>query len=140
MEKNVAAWRRNKNIRLVSIIGLLLVVAVVAFFFEKTRMWMLGVGVVLLAALGLEMANTDVDLGKLLDTGSVSESVIQRDSEGNALYGALCEENVYNCSDFKTQGEAQEVYETCRTSEKPDRHGLDRDGDGLACQSLPSGN
>lgn len=140
MEKNVAEWRRNKNVRLAIIIGLLLVVAVVAFFFEKTRLWMLGIGVVLLAALGMEVANTDVDLGKLMDTGSLSESVVKRDAEGNALYGAMCEENVYNCTNFKTQGEAQEVYETCKTDENPDRHGLDRDGDGTACQSLPAGN
>lgn len=139
MEKNVAEWRRNKNVRLAIIIGLLIVVALVAFFFEKTRLWMLGIGIMLLAALGMEVANTDVDLGKLMDTGSLSESVVQRDAEGNALYGAMCEENVYNCSDFKTQEEAQEVYQTCKTAEKPDRHGLDRDGDGVACQSLPAG-
>lgn len=139
MEKNVAEWRRNKNVRLAIIIVLLIIVAVVAFFFEKTRLWMLGIGIMLLAALGMEVANTDVDLGKLMDTGSLSESVVQRDENGNALYGAMCEENVYNCSDFKTQGEAQEVYDTCKTSEKPDRHGLDRDGDGVACQSLPAG-
>lgn len=140
MEKNVAEWRRNKNVRLAIIIGLLLVVAVVAFFFEKTRLFMLGIGIMLLAALGMEVANTDVDLGKLMDTGSLSESVVKRDADGNALYGAMCEENVYNCSNFKTQGEAQEVYETCKTEDKPDRHGLDRDGDGVACQSLPAGN
>ena len=140
MEKNVAEWRRNKNVRLAIIIGLLLVVAVVAFFFEKTRLFMLGIGIMLLAALGMEVANTDVDLGKLMDTGSLSESVVKRDADGNALYGAMCEENVYNCTNFKTQGEAQEVYETCKTDEQPDRHGLDRDGDGIACQSLPAGN
>jgi Excalibur calcium-binding domain len=140
MEKNVAEWRRNKNVRLAIIIGLLLIVAVVAFFFEKTRLFMLGIGIMLLAALGMEATNTDVDLGKLMDTGSLSESVVKRDAEGNALYGAMCEENVYNCTNFKTQGEAQEVYDTCKTDEKPDRHGLDRDGDGVACQSLPAGN
>jgi hypothetical protein len=139
MEKNVAEWRRSKNVRLAIIIGLLLVVAVVAFFFEKTRMWMLGIGILLLAALGMEATNTDVDLGKLMDTGSVSESMVDRDAEGNAIYGAMCEENVYNCSSFATQEEAQDVYDTCSTEDNRDRHGLDRDGDGVACQSLPSG-
>lgn len=140
MEKNVAEWRRNKNVRLAIIIGLLLIVAVVAFFFEKTRLFMLGIGIMLLAALGMEATSTDVDLGKLMDTGSLSESMVKRDADGNALYGATCEENVYNCSNFTTQGEAQEVYDTCKTDEMPDRHGLDRDGDGVACQSLPAGN
>ena len=137
--KEVAHWRRSKKSRLIIIIGLLVLVAVIAFFFEKTRLWMLGIGIVLFATLGLEMTNTDVDLGTLVETGSLSESVIQRDEDGNAIYGAMCEENVYNCGDFATQPEAQEVYDTCTTSENRDRHGLDRDGDGVACQSLPAG-
>ncbi len=137
--RNVGQWRRNKKSRLGIIIGLLIIVAVIGFVFETTRIWMIGIGVVLLAALGLEMANTDVDLGTLVETGSVQESIIKRDEKGNALYGATCEENVYNCSNFKTQEEAQEVYETCNTPDNRDRHGLDRDGDGVACQSLPAG-
>lgn len=138
--KDVADWRQNKKSRLIIIVGLLIIVGLIAFFFEKTRMWMLGIGVVLLVALGLEATSTDVDLGKLVETGSLSESMIQRDENGKALYGATCEENVYNCSDFKTQAEAQEVYDTCTSADNRDRHGLDRDGDGVACQSLPAGN
>ena len=138
--KKVASWRQNKKVRLAIIIGLIIVVAIVAFFFEKTRLWMLGIGIVLLAALGMEVANTDVDLGKMMETGSLSESMIKRDESGNPLFGATCEENVYNCGDFKTQGEAQEVYDTCSTADNRDRHALDRDGDGTACQSLPAGN
>lgn len=136
--KEVANWRQNKKVRLSIIVVLLIIVAVVAFFFEKTRLWMLGIGVVLLAALGMEVANTDIDLGKMVETGSISESIIKRDATGNPIFGATCEENVYNCGDFKTRSEAQEVYDTCHTSEIPDRHGLDRDGDGIACQSLPA--
>jgi Excalibur calcium-binding domain len=137
--KDVANWRQNKKSRLAIIIGLLLIVVVIGFFFEKTRLFMIGIGVVLLVALGLEATSTDVDLGKLIETGSLSESMIQRDENGKALYGATCEENVYNCSNFKTQPEAQEVYDTCTSAEKRDRHGLDKDGDGIACQSLPAG-
>ena len=101
---------------------------------------MIGIGVVLLVALGLEASNTDVDLGRLVETGSLSQSMIKRDENGKALYGATCEENVYNCSNFKTQPEAQEVYDTCTSAENRDRHGLDKDGNGLACQSLPAGS
>ncbi len=138
--KEVAEWRRSKKSRLIIIIGLLIVVGVVAFFFEKTRLWMIGIALVLLAALGLEATNTDVDLGQLVETGSLEESMVERDTEGNAQYGAMCEQNVYNCTDFATQAEAQEVYDTCTTADNRDRHGLDRDGDGIACQSLPAGN
>lgn len=137
--KEVAKWRQSKKARLIIIVGLLVVVALIAFFFEKLRWWMLGIGIVLLTALGMEVSNTDLDLGKLVSGESVQDSLIKRDSSGNPIFGATCEENVYNCSDFKTQKEAQEVYDTCHTSENPDRHGLDRDGDGVACQSLPKG-
>ncbi len=137
--KDVADWRQNKKSRLAIIIGLLLLVVIIGFFFEKTRLFMIGIGVVLLVALGLEASNTDVDLGRLVETGSLSESMIKRDENGKALYGATCEENVYNCSNFKTQPEAQEVYDTCTSAENRDRHGLDKDGNSLACQSLPAG-
>lgn len=137
--KEVAKWRQSKKARLIIIIGLLVIVALLAFFFEKLRLWMLGIGIVLLAALGMEVANTDLDLGKLMSGESVEESLIKRDATGNPIFGATCEQNVYNCGDFSTQKEAQEVYDTCHTSENVDRHGLDKDGDGVACQSLPKG-
>jgi hypothetical protein len=47
-------------------------------------------------------------------------------------YGA----NIYNCSDFSTQEEAKSVYD----SDTSDPNNLDGDGDGIACESLPSGD
>ena len=47
-----------------------------------------------------------------------------------------CSHNAYNCSDFKTQAEAQEVFEYCGGSAN-DIHKLDRDGDGRVCETLP---
>ena len=162
MSKEVAAWRRNKNSRLIIIIALLVVVGVIAFFFEKTRMWMLGVAAVLLIALGLEVANTDVDLETLVETGSVSESVVERDAEGNletAEDGSLLTRilrdkegnevpegtagakytDEYNCDDFATQGEAQQFFENAGGIEG-DVNRLDGNKDGVACQALPAGN
>ena len=58
------------------------------------------------------------------------------DEEGVSVeteYG--CESNIYNCNDFETQGEAQTVYEECGGLEN-DIHQLDKDGNGLACESL----
>jgi len=43
-----------------------------------------------------------------------------------------CESDTYNCGDFETQAEAQEVLEYCGD----DVHRLDADGNGLACESL----
>ncbi len=137
--KEVAKWRRDKSTRVWIIVGLLVLVAAIGFMIEATRMWMLGIGIVLLAALGLEVSNTDVDLGKWMETGSLSESVIQRDANGDLIYGAMCEGETYNCADFGTQKDAQDVFDTCMTGGAGDVHGLDRDGDGVVCESLPAG-
>ena len=47
-----------------------------------------------------------------------------------------CSSDVYNCDDFTTQAEAQEVYDYCNPT-AGDIHGLDNDGDGVVCESLP---
>lgn len=49
-----------------------------------------------------------------------------------------CNTNKYNCSDFKTHKEAQDIYELCIdfNLDTVDVHGLDRDNDGIACESL----
>ena len=46
-----------------------------------------------------------------------------------------CSKNAYNCSSFKTQAEAQYVFELCG-GDKNDIHKLDRDGDGKVCESF----
>lgn len=45
----------------------------------------------------------------------------------------VCDSNYYNCGDFSTHTEAQAVFEACGAG---DVHRLDRDGDGIACESL----
>ncbi len=47
-----------------------------------------------------------------------------------------CSANKYNCTDFSTHKEAQIVYEQCGGPSN-DVHGLDRDLDGDACETLP---
>lgn len=44
-----------------------------------------------------------------------------------------CSEDTYNCGDFTTQAEAQNVFDVCGPE---DVHGLDNDGDGVVCESL----
>jgi len=46
-----------------------------------------------------------------------------------------CESNTYNCDDFETQSEAQTIYKECGGVNN-DIHQLDKDGNGLACESL----
>ena len=48
----------------------------------------------------------------------------------------ICSYNAYNCDDFKTQSEAQKVYELCGGINN-DVHWLDGDNDGIACEILP---
>ena len=47
----------------------------------------------------------------------------------------ICSTNVYNCDDFSTHAEAQEVFEYCGGISN-DVHRLDGDDDGIACESL----
>ena len=46
-----------------------------------------------------------------------------------------CSSNLYNCDDFNSQAEAQAVFDRCGGVDN-DIHGLDKDGDGVVCESL----
>lgn len=48
-----------------------------------------------------------------------------------------CSGNLYNCSDFATQRQAQGCYELCKRVKGSDVHKLDGDKDGRVCESLP---
>lgn len=66
---------------------------------------------------------TSAAAGGLLIAGSV------------VLAGPASAQNDLNCSDFDTQAEAQAVLD----DDPSDPNGLDRDDDGIACESLPGG-
>jgi len=48
----------------------------------------------------------------------------------------ICSSNAYNCTDFPTHVEAQNIFETCGGINN-DVHKLDADKDGSACETLP---
>jgi hypothetical protein len=136
--------RRSKKVRL-WVIGILIAIVVGLFFYAKSTGQKIALGTILailLAALGLEAKNTDYDVGELARTGSFEAAKIQRDQEGTIInVDAFCDakEADYNCADFKTQGEAQEVYERCKTrGRNMDVYRLDGDNDGMVCESLPA--
>jgi len=56
--------------------------------------------------------------------------------EPQPISGYTCSYNAYNCPDFSTHAQAQAVYEDCGGVSN-DVHRLDRDKDGLACETLP---
>ena len=129
------------------IIGGLIVVALIAFYFIKgtTAKIILGAVIAILAvAFGLEATNNDYDIGKAIETGSLAEAKIERDpATGNITnVDAFCSaaKSDYNCPDFKTQPEAQSVYERCKgLGKNMDVYRLDGDKDGLVCESLAKG-
>jgi hypothetical protein len=139
-QKHVSGLRRSKKVRLSLIVFLLIAAGILFYFWEKGRIFVGIIIATLLIALGLEVANTDIDLGKMVETKSIKEAIIKRDDGGNLIMGSMCEENQtynYNCDDFSYQEEAQKVYEKCAKNGL-DVHGLDGNKDGVACQSLPT--
>lgn len=49
-----------------------------------------------------------------------------------------CIGDSYNCDDFLTWNDAQLTYQFCMVQGLGDPHGLDRDADNFACESLPN--
>jgi hypothetical protein len=143
---DVQQARSSRTVRL-WVIGGLIVLGIIALFFVKGTWAKVIIGVMvalLMGALGMEVANTDYDLGKAIETGSLAAAKIERDTEtGNLInVDAFCnaEKMDYNCADFKTQPEAQTVYERCKTlGANMDVFRLDGDKDGVVCESLPKG-
>jgi Excalibur calcium-binding domain len=137
--------RSSKKARL-WIIGGLIVLCVVLFFFIKNGVAKVILGVViaiLAAAFGMEATENDYDMGTLMETRSFEAAKIERDESGNLtnIDGFCSSEKIdYNCSDFKTQAEAMEVYERCgELGKNMDTFRLDGDKDGKVCESLPIG-
>ncbi len=131
--------RSSKRARVWIIVALLVLAGIAFMLFEKARIWILGGMFLLLAALGLEVAEKDLNLNTLLETGSIEQALIKRDEQGNITnLQQICDatDYNYNCDDFRTQKEANEVASACEF----DVYGLDRDKDGIVCESLPAGN
>lgn len=143
MKKNMNKMRRSKNVRLLLLLIVIAAAASLWYFSDSKAAKTAAVvaGGAALVATGLEVSDTDLDLKTLFETGSIKESILERDEEGNLKnIGLICEaqdQNYYdyNCSDFETQEEAQSVYEQCDT----DINRLDGDNDGIVCEALPSG-
>jgi FlaG/FlaF family flagellin (archaellin) len=104
--------------------------------------------VILAGAIGVEVSNYDIDLGRLRDTGNIQESRVQT-KNGVRIFGNCVSDNL-NCANFKTQWEAQAKYEQCAEQIRVDNkksdtneiknldiYGLDKDKDGTVCESLP---
>lgn len=63
-------------------------------------------------------------------------SSVQPLTIGNQTSSVDCSHNAYNCTDFKTQSEAQSVFDYCMRAVRYDVHKLDKDKDGRVCETL----
>lgn len=141
--------RGNRKTRIWIIVGLLIIVGILFYFFEKARIALAIAFIALFAALGLEVAQSDFDLGKLWETKSFEQSKVSRDESGNVIFdkdGNITTDSAkgkkadeYNCDDFASNPEAQNFFVKVGGTGN-DLNRLDGDKDGNACESLPKGN
>ena len=143
---NVSEVRNSKK-GMMWVIGGLIALALVALYFVKGTAVKVAIGsmiALLLVAFGMEAKGTDYDMGKLIETKSFAKAKIERDPATGAITNAdaFCnaQDIDYNCSDFKTQKEANDIYMKCKNAGKNmDVYHLDGDHDGKVCESLPAG-
>lgn len=148
--------RNTKSTRLWFLV--LLVVVVIALYMLGVikKGFAIGLGILLLAAIGIQTFDYDLDLGTLWETGSIKESRVQHTQDGVVLKGDCVKpagksaEFDLNCSNFKTQAEAQQKYDYCAEQiaennsnlDKAkimslDVYGLDGNKNGIVCEALP---
>ncbi len=86
----------------------------------KTLYWILGILIILILIVAGYL---------FLGSGNRGEAAIR------IVVGPVCESDTFNCDDFTTQEEAQDVFDEC-FPDFGDVHGLDGDGNGVVCESL----
>lgn len=59
----------------------------------------------------------------------------EKETNSNNPMDIICSVDSYNCGDFETQEQAQEVFDYCNEL-YGDVHNMDNDGDGIVCESL----
>lgn len=149
-------YTRNRTLLWVSIGLLVLVIALYLLGFIK-KGFAIGLGIILLAAIGIQTFNWDLDLGTLWKTGDINASRVQtintKDGKitltGNCVLPGKDGKGDLNCDNFKTQEEAQAKYNQCAeqiaASNKLDStkvrnldiYGLDGNKNGIVCEALP---
>lgn len=128
--------RRDPKFRITLIVSLMAILVALYIFWGKFRIFIAGLFLLLLVALGMEVSGTDLDLGTLVETGSIEESRIDKTDSGRWDIGGACAKDKLNCSSFEYQEDAQELFEECGGLDD-DVHGLDGDNDGIVCEALP---
>ena len=147
--------RNTKSTRL-WFIGLIAAILALLWYLKIIKTgFAVGVGILLLAAFGIEAIDYDLDLATLWQTGNVQESRVQHTKDGIILKGSCInskKENDLNCDNFQTQSEAQAKYDMCADQiasynqgtdaakiKSLDIYGLDGNKNGIVCEALPRG-
>ena len=108
--------------------------------FKKILIWIIIIAVVggviyfVLPKINLGISNFFGDKTSAFENNSLSFDSNLGNSNTNSESNSNCSQDLYNCDDFTTQPEAQAVFDACPT----DINRLDLDGDGIACEGLPS--
>ncbi len=131
--------RRNSKYR-IAIIGILFAITAVMLYYAKP-LWMKVLLSFILGILGIaggmEVTGNDYDVNKIIETKSLEKSKIEKTEDGHwKINDAQCQKEAINCVNFKTQKEAQEMFEYCGGT-TDDIYRLDGDKDGIACEALP---
>ncbi len=148
--------RNTKSTRIWFLVLLVVVVITLYMMGIIKKGFAIGLGVLLLGAIGIQTLDYDLDLATLWETGSIKESRVQHTKDGVVLMGDCVKpagkSDAYDldCNNFATQAEAQEKYDSCAaqiTSNNSgldkakvmslDVYGLDRNKNGIVCEALP---
>ena len=146
--------RNTKSTRLWFIVGIAVIVFALWWLKVLKTGFAIGLGIILLAAFGIETFNYDLDLGRLWQTGNIQESRVTHTKDGLKLMGSCALptkwEGDLNCANFQTQGEAQAKYDQCANEiasynqwtdaakvKSLDIYGLDKNKNGIVCEALP---
>ena len=141
IKNKISEVRRNSKYRL-GLIAVLLVIVGVLFYFAKSgalKIFFGAIAALLLGAGAMEISGNDWDVQKLIETKSFSASKVEKGENGMwKVSDPKCQKDTINCSNFKTQAEAQDMFEYCGGT-TDDKFRLDGDKDGKACEMLPAG-
>ena len=128
-KNKVGKYRRKSSVRIILILILMAILGVMYYFWKGFRIWIAALFILLVGALGLELTGNDYDLSTF--------EKINKTNDETWLIGEECNKDKFNCSNFDTQQDAQDLFEKCGGLEN-DPNGLDGDKDGLVCEGLPT--
>jgi hypothetical protein len=154
IRKKMERVRNTKSTRIWFMVLLLAVVVLLYAMGIIKKGFAIGLGILLLAAIGIQTFDYDLDLGTLWDTGSIEQSRVTHTKDGITIRGSCAiptqGSGDLNCANFSTRAEAQAKYDQCANDiasynadvdaakvKSLDIYGLDGDKDGVVCESLP---